>query len=134
MSENTRTKKKSAQCEVAGDRFNIGRYLATRQELIPSTALASLSIGDNRSMWIPQGSEILRLYAYLHPAPGTIPEMRLDLFGLPVHRCNLLEIPFSEHPIPKIDHRLTSPFNTIKHLRSEANLHPMGTTPHAKRP
>ena len=64
----------------------------TRQELIPSTALASLSIGDNRSMWIPKGSEILRLYAYLRPAPGTIPEMRLDLFGLRPHRCNQLEI------------------------------------------
>jgi hypothetical protein len=29
-------------------------------------------------MWIPKGSEILRLYAYLRPAPGMIPEMRLD--------------------------------------------------------
>jgi hypothetical protein len=43
-------------------------------------------------MWIPKGSEILRLYAYLHPAPGTIPEMRLDLFGLRPHRCKQLEI------------------------------------------
>jgi hypothetical protein len=41
----------------------ISKPLATRHELIPSTALASLSIGDNRSMWIPKGSEILRLYA-----------------------------------------------------------------------
>jgi hypothetical protein len=64
----------------------------TRQELIPSTALASLSISDNRSMWIPKGSEILGLCAYLRPAPGTIPEMRLDLFGLRLHRCNQLEI------------------------------------------
>src|SRR5215510_10552685 len=48
--------------------------------------------GGNRSMWIPKASEILRLYAYLRPAPGTIPEMRLDLFGLRPHRCNQLEI------------------------------------------
>jgi hypothetical protein len=66
--------------------------LTTRQELIPSTALASLSIGDHRSMWIPKGREILRLYAYLRPAPVTIPEMRLDLFSLRLHRCNPLEI------------------------------------------
>ena len=65
---------------------------ATRQELIPFTAPASLSIDDNRSMWIPKGSEILRLYAYLGPAPVTIPEMRVDLFGLRLHRCNQLEI------------------------------------------
>ena len=70
----------------------ITRPFPTRQELIPSTALASLRIGDNRSTWIPNGSEILRLYAYLRPAPGTIPEMRLDLFGLRLHRCNQLEI------------------------------------------
>ena len=70
----------------------IGKPFRTRQELIPSTALASLSIGDNRSMCISKGSEILGLYAYLRPAPGTIPEMRLDLFGLPPHRCNQLEI------------------------------------------
>ena len=62
------------------------------QELIPSTALASLSIGDNRSMWISKGSEILRLDASRRPAPGTIPEMRLDLFDLRLHRCNQLEI------------------------------------------
>jgi hypothetical protein len=73
----------------------------TRQELIPSTALASLSIGDHLSMWIPKGSEILRLYAYLGAAPVTIPEMRVDLFGLRLHRCNQLEIvkggpPFSD--------------------------------------
>ena len=48
--------------------------------------------GDNRSRWIPKGSEIPRLYAYLRPAPGTIPEMRLDLLGLRSHRCNKLEI------------------------------------------
>jgi hypothetical protein len=51
----------------------ISKPFPTRQELIPSTALASLSIDDNRSMWIPKGSEILRLYAYLRPSPGTIP-------------------------------------------------------------
>ena len=67
-------------------------HIRTRQELIPSTALASLSVGDNRSMWIPKGSEILRLYAYLRPTPGTIPEMRLDLFDLRLHRCNRVEI------------------------------------------
>lgn len=52
-------------------------------------------------MWIPKGSEIPRLYAYLRPAPGTIPEMRLDLFGLRPHRCSQLEIvkggPIFEH-------------------------------------
>ncbi len=25
-------------------------------------------------MWIPKGSEILGLYAYIRPAPGTIPK------------------------------------------------------------
>ena len=67
-------------------------HFVTRQELIPFTAPASLSIDDNRSMWIPKGSEILHLYASRRPAPGTIPEMRLDLFGLRLHRCNQLEI------------------------------------------
>ena len=43
-------------------------------------------------MWIPKGSEILRLYAYLRPSPGTIPEMRFDLSGQQLHRCNPLEI------------------------------------------
>jgi hypothetical protein len=43
-------------------------------------------------MWILKGREILRLYAYLRAAPGTIPEMRLDLFGLRPHRSNQLEI------------------------------------------
>jgi hypothetical protein len=52
-------------------------------------------------MWIPKGSEILRLCASRRSAPGTIPEMRLDLFGLRLHRCNQLEIgkggsPFSD--------------------------------------
>ena len=70
----------------------IRKPFQTRQELIPSTALASLSIADNRSMWIPKGSEILRLYAYRRPAPGTIPEMRLDLFGLRLPPRNQLEI------------------------------------------
>jgi len=48
-------------------------HFVTRQELIPFTAPASLSIDDNRSMWIPKGSEILRLYAYLRPAPERFP-------------------------------------------------------------
>jgi hypothetical protein len=37
-------------------------------------------------------TEILRLYAYLRPAPVTIPEMRLDLFGLRLHLANQQEI------------------------------------------
>jgi hypothetical protein len=44
----------------------------TRKELIPSTALAGLSIDDHRSMWIPKGSEILRLYAF-RPLPEPFP-------------------------------------------------------------
>jgi hypothetical protein len=70
----------------------IGKHIATRQELIPFYRSGSLSIGDNRLMWIPKGSEILRLYAYLRPSPGTIPEMRFDLSGQQLHRCNQLEI------------------------------------------
>ena len=71
-------------------------------------------------MWIPKGSEILHLYASRRSAPGTIPEMRLDLLGLRLHRCNQLEIvkggSILGHVTPKIDHRLTLPFNRIKHL------------------
>jgi hypothetical protein len=57
-----------------------------------SNSLHRSGISDTRLMWIPKGSEILRLYAYPRPSPGTIPEMRLDLFGLQLHRCNQLEI------------------------------------------
>ena len=70
-------------------RRSIDLGLATRHELIPSTALA---LADNRLMWIPKGSEILRLYAYLRPSPGTIREMRFYLSGQQLHRCNQLEI------------------------------------------
>jgi hypothetical protein len=88
--------------QVAKHRWwHIALHLATRQKLIPSTGLACLSIGNNRSMWMSKGSEILRLDTSRRPAPGTIPEMRLDLFGLRPHRCNQLEIvkggsPFSD--------------------------------------
>jgi hypothetical protein len=77
---------------MKGGWLTITKYFATRQELIPSTARASLSIGDNRSMWIWKGSETLRPDASRRTAPGTNPGMRLDLFDLRLHRCNQLKI------------------------------------------
>ena len=61
--------------------------------MFPGTPLA----GQHQHQRLPvnvdtEGSEILRLYAYVRPASGTIPEMRLDSFGLRLHRCNQLEI------------------------------------------
>ena len=63
------------------------RPLATRHELIPSTALALATIGQCGY----RASEMLGLYAYLRPSPGTISEMRFELSGQQLHRCNQLE-------------------------------------------
>ena len=45
-----------------------------------------------RSMWIPKGSEIPAPVRIPPSCSRTIPEMRLDLFGLRLRRCNPLEI------------------------------------------
>ena len=72
--------------------LRVSKSLATRQELIPYTALASLSIGDNRVNVDTERQRNPGSVRIPPPGSGTIPEMRLDLFGLRPHRCNQLEI------------------------------------------
>src|SRR4051812_19561923 len=98
-----------------------------RQQLLYRDSRGATSAGNPPSVRIhPRG------------APGTVPEMRLDLLGirnfyLRVHimtreRRQELAVHFRTPP-PEIDNWLTAPLNGINHLQSEAKLHSKTGTP-----